>query len=194
MEAFSFEWLNIFKCGQHRRLLEALFLQKSECSHYLARVPADFTVEPFIKPISDTEPINIVLACNYSPIKGFAAILQIIYGSQELFKARGRQLEKYGYASYSLTVVPYILMSLVNFLAAALQPQYPSMFIVLHQADNAADHADNTAGQTGNTAHEENIENKIAGAVGKAYGDLKLLERPGTDVSTMFAFRKLKRC
>jgi hypothetical protein len=127
-------------------------------------------------------------------MKGFAAIFQIIYGSQELFKARGRQLEKYGYASYSLTVVPYILMSLVNFLAAALQPQYPSMFIVLHQADNTADHADNTAGQTGNTAHDENIENKIAGAVGKAYGDLKLLERPGTDVSTMFIIRKLKRC
>ncbi|KAF8243690.1 hypothetical protein K440DRAFT_636887 [Wilcoxina mikolae CBS 423.85] len=128
--------------------------------YYLARVPADFTVDPLIKPGSNT---NIKLAHNYSPVKGFVAIFQIVYGSLELYQARGHQLEKYGYAAYSLTVVPYILMSLVNLIASTLQPQYPSMFLVLYRPIEKED----TKG----------------GAVGKTSGESEQLEKQGTITS-----------
>lgn len=73
------------------------------------------------------------LASNYSFVKIFAAILQILNGSFELYKARGDQVERFGYASYSLTVIPYVLMSLLNLLASLTVPQYPSMFLVYYR-------------------------------------------------------------
>lgn len=70
------------------------------------------------------------ISCDYNIMKIFAAILQILSGVFQIFQARGIQLDTYGYSAYSLTVIPYVLMSLVNLLACVCIPQYPMMYIV----------------------------------------------------------------
>lgn len=70
------------------------------------------------------------ISCDYNIMKIFAAILQILSGVFQIYQAQESQLEKYGYAAYALTVVPYVLMSLVNLLACVCIPQYPMMYIV----------------------------------------------------------------
>ena len=65
-------------------------------------------------------------------MKASVAVFQVLYGSWELYIARGRQFERYGYTAFSLTLVPYIAMSLLNLLAAVLEPQYPCVFLVQH--------------------------------------------------------------
>jgi len=68
-------------------------------------------------------------------VKAGVAIFQVFYGSWELYIARGRQFERYGYTAFSLTVVPYIAMSLLNLLATILEPHYPCVFLVQHKED-----------------------------------------------------------
>lgn len=70
------------------------------------------------------------LSCNYSVLKAAAAIMQTLYASFGLYQVSGDQIKKFGYASYSLTVIPYILMSLINLLATICQPSYPRMYLV----------------------------------------------------------------
>ena len=75
------------------------------------------------------------LSNSYGVLKACVAIFQVFYGSWELYYARGSQLERYGYAAPSLTVVPYIAMSILNLLAAIVEPQYPCVFLVKHGED-----------------------------------------------------------
>jgi hypothetical protein len=63
------------------------------------------------------------------------AIFQVLYGSWELYVARGKQLDTYGYAAFSLTVVPYIAMSLLNLIATICQPQYSHVYLVRYGKD-----------------------------------------------------------
>lgn len=76
---------------------------------------------------------RLKLSCNYSILKPAAAVLQILYSSIELYEARGHQFDRFGYAAYSLSVIPYVLMSLTNLLASTFAPQYPSLFIVIYK-------------------------------------------------------------
>ena len=39
------------------------------------------------------------------------AIAQVIFSSITIYRARGDQIEKYGYAAYGLSAYPYALMS-----------------------------------------------------------------------------------
>lgn len=43
---------------------------------------------------------------------------------------RGDQIEKYGYAAFGLTVVPYLIMSIINLFSIMLTPDYPAMYMV----------------------------------------------------------------
>jgi hypothetical protein len=88
-------------------------------------------VRALVKPQSDSLP-GPLLACNYNFLSAAAAIFQILYAAFEIYQARGSQLQRFGYAAYSLTVIPYILMSFTNLVANACAPQYPSMFLVLY--------------------------------------------------------------
>lgn len=67
-------------------------------------------------------------------MKTSAAIIQIFYGSYELYAAavRSDQFQRLGYAAYSLTVIPYVLMSFLNGLTSLSRPSYPSMYLVYY--------------------------------------------------------------
>ena len=46
-----------------------------------------------------------------------------------LYRARGDQLKQYGYAAFALTVIPYLMMSVLNLCSNLLLADYPSIFI-----------------------------------------------------------------
>lgn len=92
----------------------------------LVTVPPNFTVGPILK---NGTP-NFDIAYNYNIVKIIAAIAQILYGCFQLYQTRGPQIEKFGYAAYQLTIIPYIFMSLINLLASICEPEFPAMFLV----------------------------------------------------------------
>lgn len=67
---------------------------------------------------------------SYSAVQAFIGVAQAIWASITIYQARGDQVERYGYAAFGLTVVPYAFMSVVNGVANLLTPQYATMFIV----------------------------------------------------------------
>jgi len=93
------------------------------------------------------------LSSNYSIVKAVIAIFQVLYGSWELYAGRGSQFETYGYAAYSLTVVPFVAMSLLNLVATICEPQYSHTYFVKY----------NDAASMG---VREELNNRMLGAVG----------------------------
>lgn len=107
-----------------------------EAEFSLIMVPKLFTVSQF----SDAELTPLTLSNNYSVAKAVVAIIQVVYGTTELYQSSLRQLPRFGYASCSLTVVPYLMMSLVNLAATACEPQYPTLFLVRYGGSLTAEH------------------------------------------------------
>ncbi|KAF8248685.1 hypothetical protein K440DRAFT_660728 [Wilcoxina mikolae CBS 423.85] len=106
-------------------------------------------------------PLN--LSSNYSAVKAGVAIFQVLYGSWELYVARDTQLQTYGYAAYSLTVVPYVAMSLLNLLATLCRPQYPHVYLV-HYADSPVEEEEEENIQSREVKKE--LNSLMLGAVG----------------------------
>ncbi|KAF8538681.1 hypothetical protein BDD12DRAFT_910647 [Trichophaea hybrida] len=82
---------------------------------------------------------SLKLGNNYSAVKAELATFQVLYGSWELYLARGKQLDRYGYAAFSLTVVPYIAMSLLNLVATLCRPQYSHVYLVNYPDSSPGD-------------------------------------------------------
>jgi hypothetical protein len=70
------------------------------------------------------------IACNYNGAKAIISIAQITFGIYTLYRTRGNQVQRFGYAAYGLTVTPYALMSILNLAGNLMRPNYPSMYIV----------------------------------------------------------------
>lgn len=140
----------------------------------LIAVPKSFTVAK----LSNAGFTPLVLSCNYSMPKAIVAIIQVIYGTSDLYQSSVRQLPRFGYAAYSLTVIPYVMMSIVNLVATLCEPQYPAMFLVRYGGDQDPRVAART-----NTEILHDIDSAaetaagwqelIPGAVGNAYGNLR---------------------
>ena len=73
---------------------------------------------------------NVSISCSHSVPKVVDAIAQAIYASITVYRARGDQIDRFGYAAFSFTVIPYIVMSLMNLLTGLLLPDYPALYIV----------------------------------------------------------------
>ncbi|KAN0093533.1 hypothetical protein V8E51_016717 [Hyaloscypha variabilis] len=58
------------------------------------------------------------------------AIAQILFGVITLYRARGDQLQEYGYFAFGLTVLPYAWMSLINLLGNLATPSYPCLYMI----------------------------------------------------------------
>jgi hypothetical protein len=89
-----------------------------------AFVPQNATVEE----LDSSTPVK--LSYSYNWIKGSAAILQALYAIFTLYNSRGNQIDQYGYAAFGLTVVPYVIMSLLNLFAHLVTPSYPTLYLV----------------------------------------------------------------
>jgi hypothetical protein len=67
---------------------------------------------------------------NYDIMRGLAAVVQAILAIQTLYQTRGDQIERYGFASFGLTVAPYAIMSLVNLMGALSRPEYDAVYLI----------------------------------------------------------------
>jgi hypothetical protein len=87
-------------------------------------------------PTAEPAPESLIwnLPKNRNVAKILISILQIIWGITTLYKARGNQIQLYGYGAFGLTVAPYAIMSIINLITNLLRPEYPVMFMV-HTAD-----------------------------------------------------------
>ena len=78
------------------------------------------------------------LCTSYNMPKAIIAVFQTISGLIILSQSRGDQSSLYGYASFGLTVTPYVIMSMMNLCAGVFLPEYPTVFIVLSEASDKA--------------------------------------------------------
>uniref|UniRef100_A0A093VFF9 Uncharacterized protein n=1 Tax=Talaromyces marneffei PM1 TaxID=1077442 RepID=A0A093VFF9_TALMA len=101
----------------------------------LAYVPANAVIEP-VSVSSDSSDQNQLpksefkLSSAYSFASALVSIVQIIYALTGLYRSRGDQVPKYGYAAFSFTVLPYVIMSFVNLLGNLVTPRYSTLYLV----------------------------------------------------------------
>ncbi|KAI6777576.1 uncharacterized protein J7T54_005868 [Emericellopsis cladophorae] len=74
---------------------------------------------------------GVRIGSNFNIAKGLVGLIQIVSGSVTLYQSRGDQIERYGYAAFGLSIVPYVFMSTLNLLAALVSPEYPAMYLAL---------------------------------------------------------------
>lgn len=97
-----------------------------------------------------------------------ASIAQIVFTSKELYDSRGRQIEEYGYASYSLIVFPYLWMTFINLICTICERQYPKAQLVLYGGKERPEGEINLEDRD---KDDREFEKLISGYVGIVYGD-----------------------
>ncbi|AEO66313.1 uncharacterized protein THITE_110760 [Thermothielavioides terrestris NRRL 8126] len=70
------------------------------------------------------------LASSYNLPKLLVSLLQIVWATTTLYRARGDQIQRFGYAAFGLTVAPYVFMSIMNIAGSFLNPEYAAIFMV----------------------------------------------------------------
>ena len=77
---------------------------------------------------------NTVIACNYNAVKVIGALAQLLFAIATLYRSRGDQINRYGFAAFGLTVTPYAFMSVVNLVGNLMCPEYPAMYLIESKA------------------------------------------------------------
>ena len=70
------------------------------------------------------------LTHSYSILGAVGAIIQIAFAVVTLYRTRGDQVQRFGYAAYGLTVISYAIMSIINLIGNAMTPDYSSIYMV----------------------------------------------------------------
>ncbi|TAQ89201.1 hypothetical protein B7494_g2476 [Chlorociboria aeruginascens] len=102
--------------------------------HGVCRLPLGYSL-CFIPPHMDVIPRGsptdkVLISSQFSAMQVLWSIAQTCVGSYTLYQARGSQLERYGYAAFGLTVIPYIIASMINLFASLVTRQYDYVFLV----------------------------------------------------------------
>ncbi|KAI8632846.1 hypothetical protein F5Y19DRAFT_419176 [Xylariaceae sp. FL1651] len=92
----------------------------------LAFVPLDAAAQ--LK--SPDKAVHKALSSAYNAPKILISLVQTIWAIITLYRARGDQIQQYGYAAFGLTVTPYGFMSVLNIIGSLLNQEYPAIFIV----------------------------------------------------------------
>ncbi|KAF2178075.1 hypothetical protein K469DRAFT_719226 [Zopfia rhizophila CBS 207.26] len=95
-----------------------------------AYVPSDTVVYTESTNLDRSSTHKIEISSAYSVAKSVISVAQTIYAAITLYRARGNQIELYGYAAFGLTVTPYIIMSILNLLGQLATPDYPTFYMV----------------------------------------------------------------
>jgi hypothetical protein len=99
----------------------------------------------------DGESRDYHISASYNFAQITISLLQLAASSITLYKARGDQLNRYGYAAFGLTVLPYIIMSVVNLVGNLICPNYDSVYLIsspeLEEARGRGGEFDGTIGK-----------------------------------------------
>ncbi|KAK5652336.1 hypothetical protein OQA88_10528 [Cercophora sp. LCS_1] len=72
----------------------------------------------------------VLLSSSHNLLKLVISLLQSMWAVITIYRARGDQIQQYGYAAFGLTVAPYATMSIVNTIANMLTPEYATTFVL----------------------------------------------------------------
>ncbi|TGO34974.1 hypothetical protein BHYA_0175g00270 [Botrytis hyacinthi] len=105
--------------------------------HGLCQLPPGYTL-CFVPPYMAIDPrhtassigSSMAISSQFSALQVLWSIAQTCIGSYTLYQSRGSQLEIYGYAAFGLTVIPYVIASIINLLASLVSRQYDNVFLV----------------------------------------------------------------
>ncbi|KAK6435155.1 hypothetical protein LTR95_008659 [Oleoguttula sp. CCFEE 5521] len=78
------------------------------------------------------------ISSNFSTAKAVLSLVQALAAAVTLTSHKGDLIDRWGYTSYHLTVVPYLVMTIVNFVSNALTPNYPCIYMVRTQTMDEA--------------------------------------------------------
>ncbi|KAL8868558.1 MAG: hypothetical protein Q9174_004913, partial [Haloplaca sp. 1 TL-2023] len=105
----------------------------------LSYIPQDVKVYSHIKQ-TRTVSISRLLGVSHTPDIKLASthdvprilfsIIQTISGAYSLYRARGTQIQRYGYAAYGLTPLPYMMVSVINLIGSLLTSEYETVYLV----------------------------------------------------------------
>ncbi|KAI4249389.1 MAG: hypothetical protein LQ352_005670 [Teloschistes flavicans] len=105
----------------------------------LSYVPEDIRIYSHIKQYR-TVSISRLLGLNHTPEIKLASthdvprilfsIIQTVSGAYAMYRARGSQIDQYGYAAFGLTVLPYMMVSIINFIGSLLSSEYETVYLV----------------------------------------------------------------
>ncbi|RPA86096.1 hypothetical protein BJ508DRAFT_358598 [Ascobolus immersus RN42] len=84
---------------------------------------------PVVPIFGDPAP-ETTLAFSHNWPKSLTSIVQIVFSCITIYRSRGPQIRNYGYAAYSLTLVPYMLMTFLNLLSHIFTPDFPAVYLV----------------------------------------------------------------
>ena len=73
---------------------------------------------------------EIRISRSRSVLKMATSIVQLILSTVTIYRTRGSQLDRYGYAAFGLSVFPYAFMSLVNLICIGIVGDYPSLCVM----------------------------------------------------------------
>ena len=120
--------------------------------YYLVILPRDAKFEP-LPPGK-----KMKLCSNYNVVKILIALAQVVYAITTLYRAKGDQITRFGYAAFGLTVIPYLFMSIMNLIGNLMRPDYPTMYLVESQdmVDAVANQA-STADDKASTVNEKTV-------------------------------------
>lgn len=100
--------------------------------YYLIRLPENVMVST-----DGHDPLDI--ACFHPTTKVILSLMQLGFACVTLYRARGSQLQQYGYAAFSLTVMPYAIMSFINLIGNLITPTYSTVFMVRSEVMDEAE-------------------------------------------------------
>ena len=102
----------------------------------LAYLPSNTKIETYLK----GKLANVLISSFYSLTKSLVSIVQVFFASATIYRTRGDQIERYGYAAFGLTVLPYIIMSIVNLVGNLFTPDFANMYLVRSPEMAEAEH------------------------------------------------------
>jgi hypothetical protein len=117
------------------RLHGSYRLKKEYC---LVPVPARAAVSA---PAGRTDASHYLLASSHNIPRMLISFIQALWAIVTLYRARGDQVDQFGYAAFGLTVAQYAFMSVINIIGNLLQPEYPSLFMIRTPLMNEAEKA-----------------------------------------------------
>lgn len=91
--------------------------------YYLIRLPMTVNVSPL-----GQGPLDI--AASQASVKVILSLTQLGFACATLYRAVGSQLQHYGYAAFSLTVLPYAIMSFINLIGNLVTPNYSAIYMI----------------------------------------------------------------
>lgn len=77
-----------------------------------------------------TFPPSPTICSNYNWVHALVGLFQAGSAGLTLYRSRGRQIEHYGYAAFGLTVIPYLIMSMINLISQMATAEYPLYYMV----------------------------------------------------------------